>query len=170
MANENMIQTHVDNFLAKIAGEVPADENVRTSQEFWLNEIAKWTAGQSTDDASTKKIYYHPITAYTSDTSVNYQFVFSFIIVDNSPTAYTRDAFISKIADFTRVSPVCGCILITATNKKVIPGYAYLSGTSHRVFGININDNIIFDDASVTLEGLLMQTGVHVADGVNAIN
>ena len=65
MANEDMIQRHEDNFLAKIAGETPVDTNVRNSKEFWLNEIgeaaAEWEAGKSTDDASTKKIYWHTV-------------------------------------------------------------------------------------------------------------
>lgn len=39
-APNNMIQKHVDNFLAKIAGETPVDDEVRDSTEYWLNEIA----------------------------------------------------------------------------------------------------------------------------------
>lgn len=35
-----MIQTHMDNFLAKIAGETPVDDKPWSSTEFWLNEIA----------------------------------------------------------------------------------------------------------------------------------
>ena len=48
MANENMIQKHVDNFLAKIAGETPIDDNPRNSTEFWLNEIAENLPGGGT--------------------------------------------------------------------------------------------------------------------------
>lgn len=48
MANEEMIQTHVDNFLAKIAGETPIDDNPRNSTEFWLNEIAENLPGGGT--------------------------------------------------------------------------------------------------------------------------
>ena len=53
MANENMIQKHVDNFLAKIAGETPIDDNPRNSTEFWLNEIA--------ESGGSSKIYLHNI-------------------------------------------------------------------------------------------------------------
>lgn len=45
MANEEMIQKHLDNFLAKIAGETPVDEEPRDSTEFWLNEIAEQGGG-----------------------------------------------------------------------------------------------------------------------------
>lgn len=40
-ADMNMIHKHLDNFLAKIAGETPLDENVRDSTEYWLNRIAE---------------------------------------------------------------------------------------------------------------------------------
>lgn len=45
MANEEMIQKHLDNFLAKIAGETPVDDEPRDSTEFWLNEIAEQGGG-----------------------------------------------------------------------------------------------------------------------------
>ena len=48
MANENMIQKHVDNFLAKIVGETPVDDKPRNSTEFWLNEIAENLPGEGT--------------------------------------------------------------------------------------------------------------------------
>ena len=47
MANEEMIQKHLDNFLAKIAGETPVDDEPRDSTEFWLNEIAEQGGGGS---------------------------------------------------------------------------------------------------------------------------
>lgn len=40
MANEEMIQKHLDNFLAKIAGETPVDDTIQNSTEFWINKIA----------------------------------------------------------------------------------------------------------------------------------
>ena len=45
MANEEMIQKHLDNFLAKIAGETPVDETVQDSTEYWLNQIAEQGGG-----------------------------------------------------------------------------------------------------------------------------
>ena len=41
MANEEMIQKHLDNFLAKIAGETPVDDTIQNSTEFWINKIAE---------------------------------------------------------------------------------------------------------------------------------
>ena len=84
VGHPEMIQTHLDNFLAKIAAgdTAPIDTNVRTSMEFWLNEIAGWTAGQSTDDASTKKIYRHDLDLYTSSVISMNASIFS---ADNTP-------------------------------------------------------------------------------------
>lgn len=45
MANEEMIHKHLDNFLAKIAGETPVDDEVRDSTEYWLNQIAEQGGG-----------------------------------------------------------------------------------------------------------------------------
>lgn len=47
-ADMNMIHKHLDNFLAKIAGETPIDENVRDSTEYWLNRIAEAGGGGGT--------------------------------------------------------------------------------------------------------------------------
>lgn len=47
-APNNMIQKHVDNFLAKIAGETPVDDEVRDSTEYWLNKIAEAGGGGGT--------------------------------------------------------------------------------------------------------------------------
>ena len=163
-----MIQKHVDNFLAEIAGgATPVDLNPRDSKEFWLKEIAKWTGGKSTDDASTKKIYYHPI-VFSNTTSEQYQFTLSFIIIDNNPTAYTATTAIAKIADFTRITPLCGCVMTIPANKKVVPAYAAKDGTTHRIVGVNIDDNTI--STGLVLETVLQQLGTSFADDVNAIN
>ena len=45
MANEEMIQKHLDNFLAKIAGETPVDDTIQNSTEFWINKIAEQGGG-----------------------------------------------------------------------------------------------------------------------------
>lgn len=45
VGHPEMIQKHLDNFLAAIAGETPVDTNVRTSTEFWLKMIADIFAG-----------------------------------------------------------------------------------------------------------------------------
>ena len=51
-ADMNMIQKHIDNFLAMLCGETPVDSNVRTSTEYWLKRLA---TGEGS--GSTKKIY-----------------------------------------------------------------------------------------------------------------
>lgn len=101
MANEEMIQTHVDNFLAKIAGETPIDDNPRNSTEFWLNEIAKWTAGQSTDDASTKKVYWHTIKFTRQGASVWYATGYMIVLTtQKDPLTSTQFEDLLKIDGF----------------------------------------------------------------------
>lgn len=89
MANEEMIQKHEDNFLAKIAGETPQDEEIRNSTEFWLNEIAKNAGGGGGDE----KIYQHRIvfggtSAYDTTT---------FIIINRTPTPFDATTFLKYL-------------------------------------------------------------------------
>ena len=63
---ENKIQKHVDNFLASIANETPLDDEVHSSTEYWLAQIAaKLHAGDltpSVDPPEEKHLYLHKYT------------------------------------------------------------------------------------------------------------
>ena len=114
MANEEMIQTHVDNFLAKIAGETPIDDNPRNSTEFWLNEIAENGGGgggttvvanptlAGTEDALTglqvgdtkykvTRLYKHSIHIEKSGYYVD------IIIIEANSTPYTKDTIEARL-------------------------------------------------------------------------
>ena len=169
MANENMIQKHEDNFLAKIAGgATPVDTNVRNSKEFWLDKIADWTSGKSTDDASTKKIYYHPIQFYNI-TNGNLNFVLSFVLVDNNSEAVDATNIASRLFGFERISPGAGVYIDKVNSKVAIVAYTYKGSAGQVLFGA-YTDGSILNNSNLTLESLLSASGTYVFDGVNAIN
>lgn len=62
-----MIHKHIDNFLAKIVGETPVDDNPRDSTEYWLNEIAENLPGGGTE------VIANPTLAGTEDTLIGLQ-------------------------------------------------------------------------------------------------
>lgn len=80
-ADMNMIHKHVDNFLAKIAGETPIDENVRDSTEYWLKRLAEGNGG------STKKIYVHYVVFVKQVSSANYLSIATHLF-NNNPEPY----------------------------------------------------------------------------------
>lgn len=167
MANENMIQKHEDNFLAKIAGgATPADTNVRNSKEFWLDKIADWTGGKSTDDASTKKIYYHPI-AIAKGSGTNDHYIMSFVVIDNNPEAYTKDTLIAKIASFARIAPISGGYHFYGTSEYMSVGYAFTDAPGHHVLYGILTDGTY--SATAGLEEAI-ENADSVNDNVNAIN
>ena len=162
MANENMIQTHLDNFLAKIAGETPIDENPRNSTEFWLDKIAEWTGGKSTDDASTKKLYYHPIALVQTTGDISYHI--GGVIIDNNPTAYNKDTFVAKVKTFSRLIPFNG--YFNDGTDGYIVCYAFTSGTTVNLVLRKISDGSF--NVSTNL-AVILATG-EFYDGVNALN
>ena len=86
-ADPDMIQTHIDNFLAMLCGETPVDSNVRTSAEYWLKRLA---TGEGA--GSTKKIYWHTVKFVRSGETVYYSCGY-IIIINNDPTPITTSAF-----------------------------------------------------------------------------
>ena len=153
--------------LGAIAGDNDVPSDLRTRLEEALAQIAGFSGGRSTSSASTKKIYYHPI-VLVNTTSETVQFAISFVIINDSPTAYTLDNIAAAISGFTRISPLCGCILLKPDNHKVIPAYATKSGSHHDIVGFNINQNVAVTD--INFEQMIAQSGTAMADNVNAIN
>lgn len=95
-ADPNMIQKHVDNFLAKISGETPVDSNVRTSDEYWLNRIAARIDGiqdEIDDMPAQKQLWWHGIQTY----EINYSSVNMVILNDSSDAINTIDKFLAWI-------------------------------------------------------------------------
>ena len=114
MANENMIQKHEDNFLAKIAGETPIDDNPRNSTEFWLNKIAESGGGGET------KLYMHIIRFRANNTIQNEGLCF---IVTANETAYTLATF----CDWLYENGIEGT---TTGADKALPASGIAYGTS----------------------------------------
>ena len=174
MANENMIQKHLDNFLAKIAGEVPADENVRTSQEFWLNEIAKYAGGNSTDDASTKKIYCHPIQIGHVDSTP--YFIMTCLIFNNDPTPFTLGSFKTWLDNIVLLSGESAVVMASgyykSTDAEITSmSYIYKSKTTgnYGIAGGKYNTSTLQSVSNASFDAVF-PSGTTLNDGVNAIN
>ena len=160
-ADPNMIQKHLDNFLAALCGETPVDSNVRTSTEYWLKRLADGEGG------STKKIYGHTIYFKRQDTGVIYCEGY-FIILNNDPTPIDVSAFeaLMKTSGFIAVAingRYGGSTDVTATDSDLVA----ISYNSDNRFSVTYRSDTTHDKGSNNLAF----TGITVTDlGVNAIN
>lgn len=112
-----------------------------------------------------RPIYYHPISIFNNE---GLGFL-SFVIIDNSPTAYTKETLVSKLANFSRVSPLSGAII--NNSKTLIAAYGWQSGNAHYILGLNTDGTPITGiDANNSLEDFINLVTSTVADGVNRIN
>ena len=114
-ADMTMIHKHLDNFLAKIAGETPIDENVRDSTEYWLNRIAESGGG-----GGETKLYMHVIRVRAQNTTHNEGLC---QIVTNDETPFTLDTFCAWLLDR-------GVVGGTTGSNKVLPATGLAFGTS----------------------------------------
>lgn len=96
-----MIHEHIDNFLAKIVGETPIDDNPRDSTEYWLNEIADRIDGiqEEIDDMpAQKELWWHGCELYISPT-----LSMQFHILNNSGTTFNKSSFTTWLNSFTNI-------------------------------------------------------------------
>ena len=166
MANENMIQKHEDNFLAKIAGETPIDDNPRNSTEFWLNEIAENLPGGGTTVVANPTLAgtEDPLTGLqVGDTKYSvgeklYQHIITMgggcgtVIINNSSTKFNLTSFVEWLYDHNFRTPgtnnsLCTSGLCKITNTEYAMGVYAISRTQSSIgwFGyeITIVDNAI---------------------------
>ena len=174
MANEDMIQRHEDNFLAKIAGETPVDTHVRNSKEFWLDQIggvaAEWEAGKSTDDASTKKIYCHPITLRDDGTGT-IRCRITCLIFNNDETAFTKDSlktFIDALYVINNSAKIMFSGAYYNGTTTCITSYVNRGASTYNIVGLT-PDGAIGTISYSTFESLF-PASILLDDGVNAIN
>lgn len=104
-----MIQTHLDNFLAKIAGETPIDDNPRNSTEFWLNEIAENLPGGGTT------VVANPTLAGTEDALTGLQV---------GDTKYKVDAGGKMYMHFITLSSIFGMIVTNSATPFTTTTFA----------------------------------------------
>jgi len=90
MANEEMIQKHLDNFLAKIAGETPVDDTIQNSTEFWINKIAEQGGGGT-------EVIANPTLSGTEDDLTS-------IEIDDTKYKVPKGSYIAVMADSTHIS------------------------------------------------------------------
>ena len=126
VGHPEMIQTHLDNFLAKIAGETPIDDNPRNTTEFWLNEIAKNLPG-----GGGEPLYIHNIQIDATAQNVG---VLLITIINKSADAYTdltlRDYLTNNIGIGKFVN--AGGFLATSSYKTL--GFGVDNDSTHWVY------------------------------------
>lgn len=173
MANENMIQTHVDNFLAKIVGETPIDDKPRNSTEFWLNEIAENGGGGTTvianptlagtEDALTglqvgetkyamPKYYIHNIAGHINGFSSDIKLS----IITNDSTPFTLNTFITYMTDkgitnTTKGFGVSAKPYVDNGNNVRLPTLIHAQGAYAIVMAYGVNFAIVDNAISITV-------------------
>ena len=158
-ADPNMIQKHLDNFLAKIAGETPVDDKPRNSTEYWLNKIAESGGGGET------KLYMHIIRFRASNTTQN-EGLCSVVTKDETP--YTLSTF----CDWLHENGIEGS---TSTSDKVLPatGLAYGTSPAGAVMGVykrNGETQLIVEVITNQFEIARLVNPSFVSDTVISIN
>ena len=131
-ADPNMIQKHIDNFLAMLCGETPVDSNVRTSAEYWLKRLA---TGEGA--GSTKKIYRHTITCFKSSGDVQYACSFDFFN-DTSTAIESADNIIAALSDQTRFM-VSGYIYDYGNANIYGLSYSFKDSGNYKIYCYNVS-------------------------------
>lgn len=168
-ADPNMIQKHIDNFLAMLCGETPVDSNVRTSAEYWLKRLA---TGEGS--GSTKKIYWHTIYFQRGGTEGQpaVSRVRGFMVVlNNSSTPLTSDSFL----DLLKTPGFVGVVIngygsvsggTTFVGTTVLTRLSYVDGNLARAYYID-PDTMAENNFSITIAS----GWVNITDlGANPIN
>ena len=159
-ADPNMIQKHLDNFLAALCGETPVDSNVRTSTEYWLKRLGDGEGG------STKKIYQHTVSIFNA-ASLTTRFALGFSYFDNNAEAVENaGALHTLLLGYNRIGPLSGAIVDVVTNKHFVTSYMYKAGTDIIIYAYDVAGD---RDLSYRLETLLTAAQT-IHDDVVALN
>lgn len=160
-ADPNMIQKHLDNFLAKIAGETPIDENVRDSTEYWLKRIAESGGG----GGGETKLYSHVI-RFRATNNFNNEGLCS--IITTAETEYTKETFCAWLQEN-------GFVGSTTGSNKMLPatGIAYGTNPAGIVVGVykRSDETQLIAELAITGSGISRYIDpVFVSDTVTPIN
>ena len=150
-APNNMIQKHVDNFLAKIAGETPVDDQPRDSTEYWLNKIAD----RIDDMPAQKELWWHGCELYITPT-----LSLQFHILNNSGTAFDKSTFTEWLNGFTNIdiavngsgiigsTTLANIFLLRKTRNSLNMYYYTAGGSSYTPYTINdeLYNELTFND------------------------
>lgn len=160
-ADPNMIQKHLDNFLAALCGETPVDSNVRTSTEYWLKRLADGEGG------STKKIYVHNISIVIASGAI--RTLIGFNIYSQDDTAYTLLNIVDAVKAYGKITPVSGGSINRSlgTDSVVFSTIVIDSSDIPEVYGVNYSSMDIVYTPLATYVGT---SGAALSDIVHAIN
>lgn len=132
-ADPNMIQTHLDNFLAKICGETPVDVNPRNSAEYWLKRIADFASG-----LEDRHLYFHSLDIFNTYPKNN---ISAFIISSSNTSIDTVEKLENWFKSFGSVTK----LFVNGVMKSGDKWYAlyyivYTPGTEKfSIYGWDIN-------------------------------
>ena len=158
-ADPNMIQKHIDNFLAMLCGETPVDSNVRTSAEYWLKRLAEGEGG------STKKLYRHVVKISTYNVCVE--------VITQSAVAFTTATFAKYLYDIGYQNSsaglqVNGYIAFEDGKLKWISTVFSSNGTQPR--GSLYTAAYTISDGEVVVTAALESHNVSITDTVTELN
>ena len=143
----------------------------------WKNvksNVEALVGGLSTDNASTKKIYCHPISITSADSNTSYRFRVSLMVFSQQATPYTLTTFKEWLDNlYTQVGAtirinVSGIVNNLIANVLYIPSWLFKSSETFYGFG-----GMVIDGSSAggpTDSWDMFFSGATFNDGVNAIN
>ena len=136
-------------------------------------QIQSLLDGYSSDVASTKKIYCHPIKLYGSEG--NYIFRLSCLIFDNNKEAYTFDTFKTFVDDLKTKTEGRGAIIMNGTyfNGSTVTITSYFQkdvSNQYMLVGNNASSGAVVNISSANILDIFPTDKTAFYDGVNAIN
>lgn len=147
MANEEMIQKHLDNFLAKIAGETPVDDTIQNSTEFWINKIAEQGGGGS-------EVIANPTLSGTEDD-------LTAIEIDGTKYKVPKGSYIAEMADSSHITQESLAFIVANFNK--IPCFVIYDNMAAQITFIS-NDELVsgcvgysYDTGSFDVRGIVVK-------------
>lgn len=150
---------------------------VMIPSEEWKQQVEDMKSlkeGYSSNVASTKKIYCHPITITSSNT--NYKFRFSCMILNNDSTAFTLTTFKKFIDDLytsigttIRINCSGGAVVISGGKQLILSWLSKYADDGYSLAGFSLDTNDQEAGIVGTWDGIF-GSSVTFNDGVNAIN
>lgn len=128
--------------------------------------------GYSDENASTKKIYCHPL-RIISNSGPNIRL--TCLIFNNSPSVFTLQSFKAFIDNLSVETSGLGAIMMSGAYQKldyaIIVSYFFRPSTDNKYYIVGLNPNGESDNvSSLDFNDIFNSQNISFVDGVNAIN
>ena len=145
----------------------------RMIDEKLINEInSKLTDGFSGDNASTKKIYYHPVSSF--GTTAGHEYAISMSILNNDPTPFTDVTFIAWLKNLIDTIENNVAVINISGGYESCTSCAYMycnkSGGTYNAIFIGFDKDGNYTQLATILVDNIFNYSAAFRDGVNAIN